>query len=214
VGVPAAERPGAAALLHDLGLDGALDLPRQTDLLYVGQRNRVGDKIDLFLSRAVDYDVQVDRKGRLSAKLSVDLTNTAPASGLPDYVIGSAQPEPPPKGTNLTTTLIYTPHELSSLTVDGTAVRPPVLVDGGFLVYQVEVQLGPGEHHRIEAQLTGTAPADAYALRYLPGTLAQPDHLATSITDRRVGPAAVRQDVGAVTSPTCLGAAREPVCER
>lgn len=211
IGVPTGVRPGAADLLHDVGTDGGLELPRDADLLYVGQRNHVGNKIDLFLHRDIAYDVRVTADGALTAELAIDLTNDAPGGGLPPYLIGSALADPPPPGTNLSTTLIYSPYELRALTVDGVPQTPPVLADGGLLVYQVEVALGPGEHRRIEATFAGPAPAGAYALRVVPGTLVVPDRLTVTASDARSG----REDkleVPAVSTPLCFGVARTPRC--
>ena len=47
-------------------------------------------------------------RNRVDATLEVTLGNEAPASGLPDYVIGSFSQPPPPKGTNRMTLLVYT----------------------------------------------------------------------------------------------------------
>jgi hypothetical protein len=189
VSVPATTRPDAAQLFGDLGLDGAFPRPGDAgaDLLFVGQRNFVGNKIDLFLQRQVGYRATIARNGAIDADLTLDVTNTAPGSGLPAYLIGAAAQPPPPMGTNLTTTLIYSRLRLTSLTVDGEPVTPPVLVDGGLLVYQVDLRLGPGEHRTIQAHLTGTAPPGPYALDTYPGGLVHPDAVQLDVRDARDG---------------------------
>jgi hypothetical protein len=213
VSVPPRLRPDAAALFADLGIDGGFEAPSGSDLLYVGQRNHVGNKIDLFLRRDVDYRVEVADDGHLSSHLRMDVTNDAPESGLPEYVIGSAQADPPPPGTNLSTTLIYSPHQLLELTVDGAPVTPASITEGGFLVYQVELDLGPGQTRRIEATFEGVAAPGDYALRYLPAPLVVPDRLTTSFTDARSGRASA-PSVAAVDGPVCLGLGRSPHCPR
>jgi hypothetical protein len=213
VTVPTADRPGAAALLADLQLDGAFAAPPRSDLLYVGQRNRVGNKIDLFLQRSVEYRAQIDREGSMTARLVISLENRSPASGLPDYVIGSALLEPPPRGTNLTTTVIYTPLELESLTIDGARVVPTAITDDGLRAYQVELELGPGQTRVIEATLQGAAPPGTYSLEYVPAPLVRPDRLSLRFDDRRDGDTG-SGTVRAVTRPTCAGLADRPRCPR
>jgi hypothetical protein len=206
VSVPATTRPHAATLLADLGLDGAFPRPGDagTDVLYVGQRNSVGSKIDLFLERTVTYDATIARDGRLDTHLSVDLRNTAPAAGLPPYLIGSDLVPPPPPGTNLTTALIYTRQRLTSLTVDGVPVTPPVLVDGGLLVYQVDVRLGAGQQVRLDARLTGPAAPGPYALDLYPSGLVHPDAVQVDVRDTRDGQRLRAKGVSA--APSCLTA--------
>jgi hypothetical protein len=213
VTVPGDERPGAAALLSDLGLDGAFAAPPRSDLLYIGQRNHVGNKIDLFLQRAVDYRVRIDDDGSLTAHLRVEVTNAAPADGLPSYVIGSALADPPPSGTNLTTTIVYTPQELQSLTVDGQRATATAITDDGLQAYQIELILGPGQTRVIEATFTGAAPPSAYSLRYVPAPLVRPDRVTLQLDDRRDGDT-VSGTLRSVRAPTCVGLADRPRCPR
>ena len=214
VSVPEGRRPDAAALFADLGIDGGLTLPERTDLLYVGHRNHVGNKIDLFLERTVEYTAEVAEDGRLTSRLRLDVTNTAPASGLPDYVIGSAlATDRPATGTNLSTVMIYTPYEMQSLTVDGVPRAPLPSSDGGLLVFQVELALGPGQTNRIEATFEGTAPEGPYVLRYLPAPLVVPDRVSYSLSDARTGESYDRT-LGEVPGPQCVGVADRPHCPR
>lgn len=200
--VPSATRAEAATLLGELDVDGAF--PRQvlSDVLYVGQSNNVGNKIDAFLHRTIAYDAEVDRDGKVTAQLTIDLTNEAPASGLPEYVIGAALNPPPPKGTNLTTALIYSRHRLASLTVDGVPLTPSAFPDGGLVVYQVPVELGPGQHKQIVATLEGEARTDPYDLVAYRSSLPNPDAVEVLVHDARTGGTASWS--GAPDAPTCL----------
>jgi hypothetical protein len=204
VAVPPTVRPAAARLFADVGLDGAFPGPGDAgaDLLFVGQRNFVGSKIDLFLERRVRYDVTVARDGTLDADLTLDLTNTAPGSGLPPYLIGAAADPAPPPGTNLSTTLLYSRQRLTSLTVDGVPVSPLVGTDGGLLVYQVDLNLGPGQRRRVVAHLEGPAGPGPYALVAYPGGLVHPDDLEVTIHDARPG-GGRRSDAFSLVRPSC-----------
>ena len=208
VAVPDASRPSAAALLADLGLDGGFPPAGQTDVLYVGQRNNVGNKIDLFLKRRLEYDVKVAEDGTLEADLTIDLVNGAPSGGLPQYLIGSALKPPPPLGTNRTTLLIYSRHQLESLTLDGVPLTPSTLVDGGLLVYQVGLDLAPGQERRVVAHLKGHAGPDPYAVEAFRTALPSPDLVTVRAQDARTD-----QDAewsGSPDAPVCLGVKRDP----
>lgn len=208
VAVPAEVRPLAAELLADLGLDGDFPPAGAPDVLYVGQRNNVGNKIDLFLQRTLDYEVDVAEDGSLAATLTLDLANRAPARGLPDYLIGSALADPPPPGTNRTTVLLYSRHQLVDLTVDGEPVSPPTLVDGDLLVYQVGLDLAPGQEVRIVARLQGTAPEGGYAVQAFRTALALPDAVSVRLRDERDGTSATWS--GRVDAPRCTSTRRGP----
>ena len=96
--------PDGADLFDRSALSGGFDAPR-SDSLVVTTVNSGGNKIDTFLSTSVTYDADV-ADGHLRGTVWVDLTNAAPAGGLPFYVIGSStapsaapghQPPVPPR---------------------------------------------------------------------------------------------------------------------
>lgn len=114
----------AARALRRARVDGAL-APVEGDNLAVVVNNAGGNKIDAFLHRTSNYDVEWDsRSGELRGALRVTLTNRAPAVGLPDYVIGNALNEfqsgapAPPRGTNRLWLSIYTPFWPENATVN------------------------------------------------------------------------------------------------
>jgi hypothetical protein len=195
----------AADLLSDVGLDGGFPRPgdADADVLHVGQSNGVGNKIDLFLERSLAYDVTVDDDGNVAADLTIQLTNTAPASGLPQYLIGSALEPPPPLGTNRSTTLIYSRLPLAELRVDGVAAIPPVFAEGGFYVYQVQVELAAGQERTIVARLAGPALSDdPHEVVVYPNGLPQPDSVAVRVADDRFG--TETEQVTTVRAPLCV----------
>jgi hypothetical protein len=201
VSVPSEVRPRAADLLADLGLDGGFP---HTDrgLLYVGERNNVGNKIDLFLERELDYELTAREDGTVNGVLRIRLKNGAPAGGLPTYLIGSALRPPPPPGTNLTTVLVYSPYELQSLTVDGSPTAAPALVDGGLLVYQVGLDLAAGQVREVVAELSGAAGPDPLSVEVHRGSLPTADHVRVRIVDERYDRSASFD--GEVDAPRCV----------
>jgi UDP-N-acetylmuramyl pentapeptide phosphotransferase/UDP-N-acetylglucosamine-1-phosphate transferase len=119
-------RPEEQALAVELDVSGRLD-PVRSDALAVTTSNFAGNKIDYYLNRSVDYRVQLtpNKRGTSAAStadLSITLDNTAPASGLPQIVIGPFLPDRFVAGENRVLLSMYTPMRVESATVDGQAV--------------------------------------------------------------------------------------------
>ena len=162
--------PEQQDLIEDVGLDGALPTVGGGDSLAVVSNNAIGNKVDLFLQRQVTYDATWDPDtGDVAATATVTLTNTAPSSGLPDYLIGTSlgAPVPPPTGTNRTYLSVYSPWQLDAATLDGVPVeieRQPergryayslfldVPPDGGARTLALELrgQVGTGDRYRLD----------------------------------------------------------------
>ena len=82
--------PQVEALFRQLGLDGAFPDRHDGDFLSVTQANAGANKIDAYEKRAITYDASYQPDtGEVSAKLTVTLTNEAPASGLSDLVLAN-----------------------------------------------------------------------------------------------------------------------------
>jgi len=82
--------------------------PVRGDFLGIVASNVAGNKIDWSLRRGVDYQARFDPgSGQVRSKVRVALHNQAPGAGLPDYIIGSANKPPLPKGTNLAYLSVY-----------------------------------------------------------------------------------------------------------
>jgi hypothetical protein len=118
-------RPDEQRLATELGVSGRLD-PIRSDAVAVTTSNFGGNKIDYYLQRSVDYRVTLhpDDRGTAAvadADLSVTLDNTAPASGLPQIVIGPYVPDRFVAGENRLLLSMYSPLQFESATVDGTA---------------------------------------------------------------------------------------------
>ena len=92
--------PGEQDFFTGIDLDGALP-EVDGDFLSVTTQNSGNNKIDIFLHRRIRYDVRYDPDtGRVEADVTVTLRNDAPASGLPDYVIGNRDTSRIPPGAN------------------------------------------------------------------------------------------------------------------
>ncbi|MGH8974931.1 MAG: DUF4012 domain-containing protein, partial [Acidimicrobiia bacterium] len=141
-------------VLARLGADGAL--PRSgTDHLALVTNNASENKADWFLRRALDYHLRYDpATGAAEATVTVTLTNDAPSSGLPDYVLGGRVV---PRGHNRQIVQVYTPLDLVDATVDG---RPPPagrrsLGAPGSWAHELDVVVPPGSATTIELRLAG-----------------------------------------------------------
>jgi hypothetical protein len=173
---------GAAPLLDQADVDGRLDPPGD-DGLMVSNINTTANKIDAFLTKSVTYDARV-ADGTLEGSVSVALTNHAPASGLPAYVIGSATKPPLPKGTNRMTLLVYTAVQGDEVLVDGQPVAAaPALRTGGWWLHQVTLDLPAGATRTVRIGLAGRLPDPdgPYRLHLASGGGTTPDQLTVRV---------------------------------
>lgn len=148
-------RPAEQAALERLGAAGAIR-SSDGDHLALVTDNASQSKIDWFLHRAVDYRVRYDPgSGSSEATATVTLTNDAPATGLPAYVLGGLVA---PAGVSRQIVQLYTPLDLGSVTVDGEA--PPAaavrsLGRPGNWAHELDVAVPPKSAIKIEFRLSG-----------------------------------------------------------
>lgn len=173
--------PASGDVLHDWGLTGALDpVDDGSDSLTVTTANAAGNKIDLFLHRRENYDVQWDpATGAVTSTLRLTLENGAPASGLPDYVIGN--PIGLPAGTNRSFVSIYSPFALEAARLDGQPVALQSEVEAGRNVYSAFVDIPPGGAVELELDLSGTIEGRRYQLDLPVQPFAIPDEIAVTV---------------------------------
>jgi hypothetical protein len=113
----------------------------------------------------------------------VDLTNKAPASGLPDYVIGSFAQPAPPKGTNRTSVFVYTAVPIRDAQLDGKKVQVTSgRTAGGWYVHQLVASIPPGRTVSLRMHLAGPLPAGPYSLQIEPGGGPVPDDVTVEVT--------------------------------
>jgi hypothetical protein len=192
----------AAPFFEKTGLDGRFVAP-PGDSLAVTSLNSVGNKIDTFLTRTVTYRARV-HDHQVDGTLSVELTNDAPRSGLPFYVIGSSTTPPLPKGTNRTSLLVYTQARPHAVRVDGHALAVPMVVAEDRWLTEVPVTLGAGATARVEVDVAGEVAfgPSGYTLQLEPGGGPQPDDYQVDVAVDGQGTARHRGPVDAVRSVT------------
>ena len=177
--------PAHQALFTDIGLDGAL--PEVSgDSLAVVANNAVGNKVDLFLDRDITYEARWNpTTGALSSTATVTLTNNAPSTGLPGYVIGSPLPADirPTPGTNRTYLSIYSPWTLDGAMLDGGPVTLQRQSERGRYAYSLYLDIPPeGGSRTITLELSGDiGPEAAYQLDVATQPLVEPDQLALTV---------------------------------
>jgi hypothetical protein len=147
--------PDEQALFEDLDLDGSMP-PAEVDYLDVVTQNGSANKIDIFLHRTVDYEVRVDPgTGQATASLDITLENQAPASGLPDYVIGNDVDLQLPPGHSRIWLSVYTPLGLEGATADGAELELAPGAELGRQVYSQFVTVPPGATMAVHLDLAG-----------------------------------------------------------
>jgi len=144
------------AALGGLGADGAIRHAPGADHLGLVTDNASQSKIDWYLQRAVDEHLRYDPgSGAADATVKITLTNDAPASGEPAYVLGG---EVAPPGYSRQIVQLYTPLDLVSSTVDGQP-PPPASVRSlgtkGSWAHEFDVAVPPKSALTIELHLTG-----------------------------------------------------------
>jgi hypothetical protein len=172
-------RPEEQELLELVGMDAAMprldDLP-QSDALAVTSNNGNANKIDSFLERTVTYRPTVDEElGIVVAELEVVLTNTAPTSGFPEYVIGNQVDRP--VGNNRNMVELWSALDFTSVEVDGEPIQVAPLDELGWRIQPVIVEIPSGESVTITASLAGEVEPGDYELIWRPQPLPNPDQV-------------------------------------
>jgi len=178
--------PAAGALLDELGLSGRYPAV-EGDFVGVTHTNASGNKIDLFFERFLDYEVVWDPStGDLSATATITMVNEAPASGLPDYVIGNALGRElgdaaPPPGSHRVFLTLYTPWDVVDATLDGE----PVSLAGGTELSRTAlsafVDLAPGQTRTVVVELSGSLAGPQYVLDLAAQPMVTPEEASVSV---------------------------------
>jgi hypothetical protein len=113
--------PQDQSLIERVHMSGAFPSTEGGDLLSVVTENQANNKIDAYLHRTITDKVVVNpATGHVDDRVTVNLQNDAPSSGLPAYVIGSYAGSGLPEGTNFLSLTVYSPLTLLSATEDGS----------------------------------------------------------------------------------------------
>jgi hypothetical protein len=175
-----AVRPNEEAYISGTPLAGELpDQPGPFTALVV--RNGSGDKLDYYVERKLDYKVlSCSTQGRI-VQITATLLNTAPASGLPEYVTTRSDGRKVPVGQDRLITDIYAARgsKLKSVALSGTTVKSIVqATEKGLPVYEADLELPIGKP--VIMQVVVTEPPSKAPLRYFVQPLAKPLALTTS----------------------------------
>ena len=144
------------AFLDRIGMLGAIPPLDPVDGGFsVAVTNASGNKIDSFLERDVTITERVGDDGTRHLVADVTLTNNAPRSGLPAYVIGNAVDLP--DGSSRLIVTFYGPPTLESVTLDGEALAVGPFTEAGWFGYRTVVDLGSQDSvsYRVDFTLAG-----------------------------------------------------------
>lgn len=141
-------------LLRRVGLLGNIPPHDDAPAWALTVTNGGASKIDSYLQRAAAFSHQTDPDtGQTTATLQVELTNNAPASGLPDYVIGNSLGLPP--GTSRLYVSVYSSLPVASATLNGEPIGLVAGTEAGWEVASQFIDIASGETVALEVQFTG-----------------------------------------------------------
>lgn len=169
--------PSDNVLLERLGMLGNIRMTTGGDMLSVISRNAGPSKIDSFLRREVSMDVIWNPdSGGVESRVTVDLHNAAPATGLNRTISGNDASVPP--GTNLMDLAILTPMRLQSAFVDGVQSVSQPQRENSYWRYTVRVAIEPGGDRVIVFNLAGSVdPGPHYVLSFNGQSLLDPGNV-------------------------------------
>lgn len=170
-------RPEVRAFFAETGSDGSVDTS-PGDSLIVTTQNAAANKTDYFLRRSITYKAEVARKGdgiEVGSVATIRLTNTAPRTGEPKYVIGPNAPKLK-AGDNRLFLTFYSPLDLENSTIDGQPLHMDFAPELGRFAYSAFVDIPAGSSRTVELRLLGRIPkVRTYTLDVFQQPLITPD---------------------------------------
>ena len=135
--------PAERSFLVRIGMLGALPPLDPADGGFsVAVTNASANKIESFLEREVATEVVDGPDGARRLVADVTLTNGAPSSGYPEYVIGN--PLGLPVGTSRLMVTFYGPPIDGGVELDGERIDVATFTESGWLGYRTTVELASG----------------------------------------------------------------------
>ena len=171
------------ALFTTIDADG--DQSRgDVDSVGVVTQNFAGNKIDWFLHRSLDLDLRWNPDtGATSGTLTVGLENRAPASGLPQSIIGWGGDLvdgqiPVADGENLMLMTLYSTFPIAEVRVGGETVDHEADRELGHHTATFLVSVPPGGRRQVRATVEGRAtPGPRHTVRVLRQPTVHPDEV-------------------------------------
>ncbi len=159
-----------------------------TDVLSVVENSAGGTKVDFYEDREISYDVELWDRGAAQASVEVRLTNGAPTSGMPRYVIG---PQPgfaeAGEGAQLVSIFCDEGCRLQAARRGGEEVALWSGTELGLPFYQDYFRTSSGETDDLSVRLylpsawEGDATGGAYRLSFLNQTTIRPAELTVRV---------------------------------
>jgi hypothetical protein len=176
--------PASQPLIRQLSLAGPFPNANGGDLLAVTTQNAGNNKIDAFLHKSMNDHVSFDpTTGAETAVVTIELTNDAPSSGLPPFVIDDPGAPGVAPGTNATWLSLYSPLYFSSVTIDGVPGSMSTGRELGENVFSQYIYIAPESTEVVRVALTGRVASGTHlrvALRVQPSANPQTNTIAVS----------------------------------
>ena len=175
--------PTAESFLDRIGISGRWTTTPGSDYLSVRSANMLNNKIDAFLWRTIDVDIQLDdANNTVHSTVTVTLRNDAPANGLPPYLIGNDRGLA--AGTNRNLVTLYSPLRFESVTIDGEPAGVQIQTEFNGPVLSLPVDIDPGATVTVVFELSGAIADGPYNMEVLPQATANPDVLQVQIREK------------------------------
>jgi hypothetical protein len=181
--------PAVQDLLASLGVAGSASAPDGTDYLMPVGVNAAANKADYFLQRELTYAVRLRPDGGARVRAAITLRNSAPAKGLPRYVIGPYDSRfRPGENRMLQSLYVADAYGFTRAVRDNRRVR--ATIDEGFqgLALTQAVSIPAGRSAKIEYDLVRNAAVRvegrhiAYRLLVRPQPTVNPDRLRVAVS--------------------------------
>jgi hypothetical protein len=152
-------RPEEQRVAEELGVAQNMGHVK-SDAIAVTSSNGGGNKIDYYVQRTVDYRVNLDpaadgKSAAAQGDLVVHMKNTAPTSGLPQYVIGPFD-QRFVAGEARSFVSMYSPLEFTAASVDGKATGIAAGREANRNVYSLFVEQLSQTDKELKVRLDGT----------------------------------------------------------
>ena len=135
--------PEEEQLLETVDIAGDMPALDGADGWSFSVSNTGGNKIDSYLQRKAGYEATTDPDtGVTTGTMRIELTNTAPTEGYPNYVIGNRIGKP--IGTSSLLVSLYSPLGLDQVTVNGAAVGVTPGTEDGWNAYRFSIDIPSG----------------------------------------------------------------------
>jgi hypothetical protein len=158
--------PDEERVARVLDVDGRVPRPVGDSLLVVDV-NGAGNKLDYYLQRTITYTARISpddelRRAQVDGVVTVGLTNTAPASGLPRAVAGPAEGSEDlfVAGQNRALVSVYTPLRSNSARLGDAVTAIGSELELGRNVYSATMDLLPGQANTLEVDVSGVVALD------------------------------------------------------